>query len=129
MNTNSTTVNRKRKLEDEDLNTLSREDLIERIRILSAHNNQLKNTIKKQNSDKEEQINNQDKKKKGRTFDFSKCHKRKILLRFLYLGWDYQGFACQEGSMATIGELPTILGLNSSKSLLFLFQNTTSLRP
>lgn len=40
--------------------------------------------------------------KAGRPFDFSKTTKRHILLRFYYLGWDYQGYAAQEDSMETI---------------------------
>ena len=28
--------------------------------------------------------------------------KRRIALRFLYLGWDYQGFAAQENTVKTI---------------------------
>lgn len=46
------------------------------------------------------------KKKKGKEFDFSKYQKRKIALRFAYLGWNYQGLALQaEGT-----ELPTVEG-------------------
>lgn len=46
------------------------------------------------------------KKKKGKPFDFSKYQKRKVALRFAYLGWNYQGLALQaEGT-----ELPTVEG-------------------
>jgi tRNA pseudouridine38/39 synthase len=34
--------------------------------------------------------------KPGRPFDFDKYHMRHIALKFLYLGWDYQGFVVQE---------------------------------
>ena len=39
---------------------------------------------------------------KARKFDFSKYHQRHILLRFFYLGWNYQGYASQEDTNATI---------------------------
>lgn len=40
--------------------------------------------------------------------------KRHVLLKFLYFGWDYQGFACQEDSNNTIGK-----SLIFSKSLCY----------
>lgn len=42
--------------------------------------------------------------KKQKQFDFSKYAKRKIALRFAYLGWNYQGLALQGESTA----LPTV---------------------
>lgn len=33
---------------------------------------------------------------------FCRCHKRHILLKLYYLGWDYQGFAAQEDTTSTI---------------------------
>lgn len=44
------------------------------------------------------------KRKKQKTFDFSKYSKRKIALRFSYLGWNYQGLALQGEPT----ELPTV---------------------
>uniref|UniRef100_A0AAG5DMZ6 Pseudouridine synthase I TruA alpha/beta domain-containing protein n=1 Tax=Anopheles atroparvus TaxID=41427 RepID=A0AAG5DMZ6_ANOAO len=93
-------VNKKaNSLPSEELHLLSKEELVERIKQLEAHNKQLKCIVQKnlQNSDV---VNG--KKSKKRPFDFSKCHKRHVLLRFYYLGWDYQGFAAQEDSIGTI---------------------------
>lgn len=79
-----------------DLNSLSKEQLIEKVRSLQAHNQQLKNIISKQNQN-EMMKNNQQKK-----FDFSKCNFRHILLKFYYLGWNYHGYAAQEDTDNTI---------------------------
>lgn len=38
----------------------------------------------------------------GNFYALLRCHKRHVLLRFYYLGWDYQGFAAQENSAQTI---------------------------
>lgn len=54
----------------------------------------------------EETTELQRKKENKRNFDFSRAHKRHVLLKLLYFGWDYQGFACQEDSNATIGMPP-----------------------
>ncbi|XP_013119513.2 tRNA pseudouridine(38/39) synthase [Stomoxys calcitrans] len=65
-------------------------------------------TIRTHEEDKDQQTLRDDmtsqsgKKDKKRQFDFSKCFKRHVLMKFLYFGWDYQGFACQEDSNATI---------------------------
>ncbi|EFN66370.1 tRNA pseudouridine synthase 3 [Camponotus floridanus] len=37
-----------------------------------------------------------------KSFDFSRYHKRHILLKFYYLGWDYHGFTVQEDNNDTI---------------------------
>lgn len=42
---------------------------------------------------------------------YSRSHKRHILLKFYYLGWDYQGFTDQEHTSNTIG--------NGIRALLF----------
>nr|XP_018901292.1 PREDICTED: tRNA pseudouridine(38/39) synthase [Bemisia tabaci] len=87
--------------DEEDLQNYSKEELFTKIRQLEAHVFQLKNIIAKQNDGKAKKkifIN----KKEKRNFDFSKCKKRHILLKFLYLGWDYLGFAEQENSNETI---------------------------
>ncbi|KOC63618.1 tRNA pseudouridine(38/39) synthase, partial [Habropoda laboriosa] len=40
--------------------------------------------------------------KSKKPFNFSKCFKRHILLKFYYLGWDYNGFVVQESIDNTI---------------------------
>uniref|UniRef100_A0A182W9I4 tRNA pseudouridine synthase n=1 Tax=Anopheles minimus TaxID=112268 RepID=A0A182W9I4_9DIPT len=95
-------VNKKVKSTTEDeLHSLSKEELIAKIRQLEAHNVQLKCIVQKSLNSREE-VTPSKATKKHRPFDFSKCYKRHILLRFYYLGWDYQGFAAQEDSIETI---------------------------
>uniref|UniRef100_A0A182P1V9 Pseudouridine synthase I TruA alpha/beta domain-containing protein n=1 Tax=Anopheles epiroticus TaxID=199890 RepID=A0A182P1V9_9DIPT len=95
-------VNKKSKSCSEDeLLTFSKEELIDKIKQLEAHNTQLKSIVQKNLQSREDTTNGKAK-KKHRPFDFSKCFKRHILLRFYYLGWDYQGFAAQEDSIETI---------------------------
>ncbi|XP_046468687.1 tRNA pseudouridine(38/39) synthase [Neodiprion pinetum] len=84
----------------EELKTFSNEALIDRVLQLEAHNLQLKNIITKHMHD--DNIPNSNCPKSGKGFDFSKSHKRHILLKFYYLGWDYQGFATQEDTINTI---------------------------
>uniref|UniRef100_A0A182NV92 tRNA pseudouridine synthase n=1 Tax=Anopheles dirus TaxID=7168 RepID=A0A182NV92_9DIPT len=84
-----------------ELQLLSKEELIDKIKQLEAHNTQLKSIVQKNLKSREETTNDK-RAKKHRPFDFSKCFKRHILLRFYYLGWDYQGFAAQEDSIETI---------------------------
>lgn len=71
--------------------------MIDRVIRLEKHLQQLKNLNKKLQEGETPK-----KTKGGRPFDFSKTTKRHILLRFYYLGWDYQGYAAQEDSMETI---------------------------
>ncbi|KFB36293.1 AGAP010807-PA-like protein [Anopheles sinensis] len=78
-------------------------ELVEKIQQLGAHNKQLKCIVQK-NLKPGDVANGKASKK--RPFDFCKCFKRLILLRFYYLGWDYQGFAAQEDSVDTIAEKP-----------------------
>lgn len=60
---------------------------------------QLKNILeKKVNPSKEEYK----RKETDRNFDFSKFQKRHILLKFCYLGWDYEGYVIQENTTETI---------------------------
>jgi tRNA pseudouridine38/39 synthase len=70
--------------------------LIEKVIQIDAHNVQLKaillKTLGEESGEKQHQ----------KKFDFSKCHTRHVLLKFLYLGWDYQGYAVQEESNTTI---------------------------
>ncbi|XP_059057035.1 tRNA pseudouridine(38/39) synthase [Achroia grisella] len=82
----------------EDLLKMEKTELVERILQLEAHNVQLKNIIAKNLSDQSQSDVNLKKK----SFDFTKCHYRRILLHLLYFGWDYQGLAVQEDSNQTI---------------------------
>uniref|UniRef100_A0A182TAS2 tRNA pseudouridine synthase n=1 Tax=Anopheles maculatus TaxID=74869 RepID=A0A182TAS2_9DIPT len=85
----------------DELQSLTKEELIAKITQLEAHNSQLKSIVQKSLKSREETTQTKAT-KKHRPFDFSKCFKRHILLRFYYLGWDYQGFAAQEDSIETI---------------------------
>ncbi|XP_055703934.1 tRNA pseudouridine(38/39) synthase isoform X2 [Phlebotomus papatasi] len=94
-------VNKRNKLlSKEELEGMSKEELIDKVIQLQAHNLQLKNIIQKRDPDGK--ISEESPSKKKRKFDFSKAYKRHILLKFLYLGWDYQGYASQEDSVSTI---------------------------
>lgn len=88
-------MNKKTKLED--LKQLSKEDLVDKIRQLEFHVNQLKNVIAKGNSEK-----NVKPRPKQRPFDWSKYNKRHIALKIAYLGFDYKGFVVQEDTNKTI---------------------------
>ncbi|KAG8037986.1 hypothetical protein G9C98_006311 [Cotesia typhae] len=78
-----------------ELELLDKQELIDRILQLEAHTVQLKNIIKKSDGVKYD-------KKQGKVFDFNQCHKRHILLKFYYLGWNYSGFVEQEDTVNTI---------------------------
>lgn len=84
----------------EELEAFSQQDLVDRIVQLESQNFQLKNIIQKVTGIKTDDPRPDN--KKQRKFDFKSCHKRHILLRFYYLGWDYQGYASQEDSARTI---------------------------
>uniref|UniRef100_U5EYI7 Putative pseudouridylate synthase n=1 Tax=Corethrella appendiculata TaxID=1370023 RepID=U5EYI7_9DIPT len=95
-------INKKHKKHTkENLQQLSKEELIEKIIQIEAHNIQLKNIIQKLNADTDDNKGDE-KSTKRRNFDFSKCTKRHILLRFFYLGWNYSGYAAQEDTNSTI---------------------------
>ncbi|KAL1505318.1 hypothetical protein ABEB36_004911 [Hypothenemus hampei] len=79
-----------------DLELLTKEQLIRKIQVLEAHNIQLQNIINKSKSSQPSS------KKENKIYDFSKCRFRHILLRILYFGWNYQGFAVQEDTTNTI---------------------------
>lgn len=87
-----------------DYSNWSKKDLMKRIFELEGKPAEILNgSLEKPVVSVVEQIS---KKKKGKEFDFSKYQKRKIALRFAYLGWNYQGLALQtEGT-----ELPTVEG-------------------
>ncbi|XP_012267402.2 tRNA pseudouridine(38/39) synthase [Athalia rosae] len=84
----------------EELQTLTKEDLIDRILQLEAHNLQLKNILNKHLQDGTQKKSQSS--RSGKEFDFSKTYNRHILLKFYYLGWSYQGFAVQEDTINTI---------------------------
>ncbi|CAG9766637.1 unnamed protein product [Ceutorhynchus assimilis] len=83
-----------RKTAKEELENLSKEELISMIQSLEAHNVQLQNIINKSNHTTSIA--------KMSDFDFSKCKFRHILLHVFYLGWDYRGFAVQEDTTNTV---------------------------
>ncbi|XP_011560402.3 tRNA pseudouridine(38/39) synthase [Plutella xylostella] len=89
---------RLRGISAEELLKLDKTELVDRIIQLEAHNFQLRNIISKQCPNESSSVHNS----KNRPFDFSKCHTRRVLLRILYFGWDYQGLATQEDSPQTI---------------------------
>ncbi|XP_063836427.1 tRNA pseudouridine(38/39) synthase [Ostrinia nubilalis] len=88
---------RKQILSKEELQQLDKDDLVERIIKLEGHNKQLKDILSKSNTESVEL-----EKKARRSFDFSKCHYRRVLLRIMYFGWDYQGLVTQDFTTQTI---------------------------
>uniref|UniRef100_A0A1B0B7B8 tRNA pseudouridine synthase n=1 Tax=Glossina palpalis gambiensis TaxID=67801 RepID=A0A1B0B7B8_9MUSC len=122
-----------RRLKDltrDDLEKLTKTELVDKVIQLQSYNRQLKNILHKKlnESDNDDMIKltesgelsknsgtegvestetmttiepNQEK-SLSRKFDFSKTFKRHVLLKLLYFGWNYQGFACQEDSNNTI---------------------------
>ncbi|XP_062559313.1 tRNA pseudouridine(38/39) synthase [Armigeres subalbatus] len=84
----------------DELESFSQQQLVDRVIQLESQNFQLKNIIQKVTGIKADDPKPND--KNQRKFDFASCHKRHILLRFYYLGWDYQGYASQEDSARTI---------------------------
>lgn len=82
----------------EELSKLDKDGLIAKIIQLEAHNLQLKNIISKNFSE----ASKKDEREHKNKLDFSKCHFRRVLLRILYFGWDYNGLAVQEDTNQTI---------------------------
>lgn len=82
----------KRNLSREELDVLPRDELVEMIVKLEAHNQQLKNILEKKINPTKDAYK---RKETDRAFNFDKFHKRHILLKFFYLGWDYEGFVVQ----------------------------------
>ena len=80
-----------------DLSQLSKEELVDRIRQLEFHVNQLKNVIAKGNGEKAGRCRSKD-----RPFDWSKHSMRHVALKIAYVGWDYRGFVVQEDTNKTI---------------------------
>ncbi|KAH8400811.1 hypothetical protein KR009_001074 [Drosophila setifemur] len=105
----------------EALEKLSQTELIDKIVQLEAYNFQLRNLLQKKLTDKDkddeeyaalfkkdaEAAGSKEAKVPSRTkqrqFDWSSAHRRHVLLKISYFGWDYQGLACQEDSNDTIG--------------------------
>ncbi|CAG9861302.1 unnamed protein product [Phyllotreta striolata] len=79
-----------------DLENYTKEELIQKVKSLTAHNIQLKNIIAKQST------LNTSKPRDDKPFDFSKCSFQHVALHLLYLGWDYHGYVEQEGTNETI---------------------------
>lgn len=96
-------ITRKVKIKNtiDELGKLTKEELIEKVMKLDAYNSHLKNTIDKKFSDRQDikEVNDVERK---RDFDFSKHHKRHILIKFCYLGWDYAGYVVQDGGLETV---------------------------
>lgn len=87
---------RKKNVTREELEVLPKDELLDMVLKLETHNEQLKFII----------LNNSgsfiDEEKKKRKFNFAKWHKRFILLKFCYLGWDFKGYALQDNVGMTI---------------------------
>ncbi|XP_017783896.1 PREDICTED: tRNA pseudouridine(38/39) synthase isoform X1 [Nicrophorus vespilloides] len=81
----------------EELKQLTNDQLIEKIKSLQAHNVQLKTLLIKSSTETKTSVN-----RLKKPFDSSKYLFRHVLLKFFYLGWDYQGFVVQEDTTKTI---------------------------
>lgn len=84
-------------LHREELELFSKSNLIEKIIQLEEENKQLKAQANREKAERKDNVHRSQK-----SFDFSKCSKRHILLKFYYLGWDYDGFVVQESTNETI---------------------------
>ena len=82
-----------------EIQDLPRDELISMIVKLDIHNQQLKNLLQKK---VEPVFEGSEVKKKLKRWVLNKSFKRHILLKFYYLGWDYQGYAIQENTSNTI---------------------------
>ena len=89
----------KRNLSKEELDAMPKDELVLMIMSLEAHTKQLKNILEKKSNPK---TKSSMKKDTGRKLDFTKSHKRHVLIKFLYLGWDYEGYVIQEHTNETI---------------------------
>nr|CAI5857051.1 unnamed protein product [Callosobruchus analis] len=81
---------------NEKLHNCTKEELIAKVKALQAHNFQLKSIIQKSGKQCGSHKTNQ------KELDFLRYSSRHILLRILYLGWDYKGFVVQEDTSDTI---------------------------
>ncbi|KAH9506721.1 tRNA pseudouridine synthase 3 [Dermatophagoides farinae] len=82
----------------QNLMDLSKEELIAQIHLMKKQNEQLQNTIDKL---KNRNQSNHAQQKPQKEFDFSRYKTRHVMLKFLYLGWNYDGFTVQD-SLNTI---------------------------
>lgn len=80
---------RKHSTEMNSYSEMEKTDLIGEIDRLNKHVNQLKILLEKANS-KNSLKSTTTEQTTRRGFDFSKYHKRHILLKFAYIGWNYQ---------------------------------------
>nr|SVE77673.1 EOG090X083V [Daphnia lumholtzi] len=94
---NITIINPRIARETQDLQTLSKEELIARIQQLESHVTQLRNLLKPKFTSAKE-----DKASGSKVFDHKKYAKRHVLLQVAYIGWDYAGFVVQEHTEKTI---------------------------
>jgi hypothetical protein len=78
----------KRIFPDIDLNNASREELVERIRLLE---NQACSDVTLEETRKEKRR----KRREMKPFDFDAYPKKHLALKIAYFGWDYHGFASQ----------------------------------
>lgn len=93
----------KKNLTADELDQLPKSELIEMIIRLEAYNKQLKNILdKKINSQTDSDDKLQQIATTKKNFDFSKFTKRHVMLKFLYLGWTYEGYVVQDHTINTI---------------------------
>ncbi|XP_054920325.1 tRNA pseudouridine(38/39) synthase isoform X3 [Dermacentor andersoni] len=85
---------REGKTTEQHLMHLGKPALLERIRKLETHVQQLQNLL--QAKDKPQTA------RPVRPFDFSRFKRRHVALRLLYLGWDYSGYVLQEDTGRTV---------------------------
>lgn len=81
-----------------DLDSFSKEELVDRVRILQTQVAQLRNLLGKSEANiksDETTTNCPSKRKQERHFDFTKHKKRHVALKIAYLGWDYMGYVTQ----------------------------------
>ncbi|KAG0429987.1 hypothetical protein HPB47_023101 [Ixodes persulcatus] len=80
----------------ESLLQLDREELVNWVQQLDAHVKQLQNVVAKNTTTTPAPV------RKEKPFDFSRFKKRHVALRFLYLGWNYDGYVVQEDTANTV---------------------------
>ena len=73
-----------------DYKSLTHEQLVIEATRLQQHVTQLKNLLTKANAANDDLSNKKKKVFKERPFNFDNYNKRHVLLRFLYLGWNYK---------------------------------------
>lgn len=87
-------IKEKKTLNREELEALSKDEIISMIMKLETNNEQLKKALENlQNPMKHEATSN---------MDLSKFPKRRILIKLCYLGWNYDGFVIQNNNHCTI---------------------------